>query len=122
MDLPTDFYTPATFFTLGGMAMGVWVVTSSIGHVVPRTGEQAKRWIGLALSLFFVLVYASLLQDRTLVTWVIATVNGFLVYLTAVGINTVSAPSTSREVLTSPVKETAAIVEKKRSRFFERWW
>ena len=121
MEIPKDFYTPATFFTLGGMATAVWVVTSSIGHLV-TIGEKPKRWVGFLLSLLFALLGVSLLQDKTPATWIIGAVNACLVYLTAVGANTVAAPAMDRGRPASPVKETAALVEKKRSRFFASWW
>jgi len=120
MELPKEFYTPATLFTLTGMATAVWFMTCVIGYLV-RIGVETRKWVGFVLSLFFALLGASLLQDKTLVTWVVATVNGFLIYLTAVGVNTVSAPSATQGAA-SPVKETAAVIERKRRSFLARWW
>ena len=123
MKLPEDFFTAATLFTLTGLATAVWIITSVIGYLFESQNIQKwKKWIGLILSLAFVILGASLLEEKNTLTWVVAVVNGFLVYLTAVGINTVVSERPARGETRKPVTRDIGVDEKKpRGRFRDRW-
>jgi thiol:disulfide interchange protein len=126
MEIPKEFYTTATLYTLTGSATAVWIITSVIGYVIElKDGKKLKKWLGLILSLALALIGASQLPDRTSGTWVVAVVNGFLIYLTAVGANTIVGQG--GEIPPgggppAPVRETAAKRRKDRGGFTERWW
>lgn len=98
MEVPKELYTISTLFTLGGSASAVWIITSVINHLIgSQKIQKLKKCFGFILSLGFALLGATLIKERILLTWVVAVVNGFLIYLTAVGINAV--------VSGKPVKE-----------------
>lgn len=123
MEVPKDLYTISTLFTLGGSASAVWIITSVIGYL---TGSQnikkVKKWIGLILSLAFALLGATLIEEQTVLTWVVAVVNGFLVFLTAVGINTVVGGRPVIAETPQPPTRDAGGAERKTLRGFrERW-
>ena len=126
MDIPNDFYTTGTLFSLTGAATAVWIITSVIGYVMDvKDSTRIKKWLGLALSLILALLGATQVQDRTSMTWVVALVNGFLIYLTAVGANAV----VSHSVNPDPVRKYAAPSEavnvaggRPRGDFIEPWW
>lgn len=123
MKLPEDFFTIATLFTLSGLVTAVWIITSVIGYLFESQNIQKfKKWIGLILSLAFVLLGATLTEEKTMLTWVVAVVNGFLVYLTAVGINTVVSVRPARKETLKPLTRDKRAVEKKtRGRFRDKW-
>ncbi len=122
MEVPKDFFTASTLFTLGGSATAVWIITSVIGYVMDsQSSQKLKKWIGLILSLVLTLLGASLLADPDPLKWVVAVVNGFLVYLTAIGINTVVSPAAPRGGQL-PIRETGAGGKSNRGRFAERWF
>ena len=98
MEVPKELYTTSTLFTLGGSVSAVWIITSVIDHLIgSQKIQKLKKWIGFILSLGLALLGATLIKERTVLTWVVAAVNGFIIYLTAVGINAV--------VSGKPVKE-----------------
>jgi predicted neutral ceramidase superfamily lipid hydrolase len=90
MELPKDFYTVSTFFTFSGTTTAVWIIGSSIGYLMDRQDSlRFKKWVSFILSLVFALLGVTLQQDHSPLIWFIAVVNGFVVYLAAVGANTV---------------------------------
>lgn len=120
MDIPKEFYTAATLFSLSGSATAVWIITSVIGYLLqPRDTKQIKKWLGLLLSLALALFGASQLAERTQLTWVVAVVNGFLIYLTAVGANAIVGQGDRPG---QPFRETGAGGGGASGGFRERWW
>ena len=124
MLVPGHFFTPSTLFSLAGSATAVWIITSVTGYLLePKSSKKLKKWLGLALSIVLALLGATFAPDRSLLTWVVAIVNGFLVYLTAVGANTVVAKTdTRRRERKSPARRRTDASEQKRGRFAESWW
>ncbi len=124
MQIPNDFYTVATLFSLTGSATAVWIITGVIGYLLePKDSKNLKKWIGLILSLVFALLGSTLVEERSPLIWVVAVVNGFLIYLAAVGANTVVARATTGdEAVQHTVRETSASSKEARSNFTEPWW
>ena len=150
MELPKDFYTLSTLFSLGGSSTAVWIITSTIGYLIESTkSKKVKRWIGLILSVILALLGASLVEgSKTPLLWVVAIVNGFLIYITALGFNTILStkseddgsaspqktprtPSFNTMVspslgakgnIKSPIRKTEIIHKKARGTFREPWW
>jgi thiol:disulfide interchange protein len=123
MSLPEDFFTTSTLFTLSGLASAVWIITSVIGYLFElKNSQKFKKWIGLVLSLTFVLLGATLIKERTMLTWVVAVVNGFLVFLTSVGINTVASKRPLKvEIRQQPTRDARAAEKKERGKFRDSW-
>ncbi len=121
MQLPNEFYTIETLFTLTGATTGVWVITSVIGYLIPGLSSNIKKWLGLVLAFVFVFLGVAFGQDKSPLIWVVAFVNSFLVYLTAVGANTITAHAASRgsndDGPFRPVGRSS-----KRGGFSEPWW
>lgn len=120
--MANEFYTTSTLFTLGGTSMAVWVITSVFGDVFGevlgrKMRVRVKKWLALALSLIFALIGASLTSNISVLTWVVAVVNGFLIYLTAIGLNAVTVHSAKRSG-ESP-RPTSG---EKKSGFTDSWW
>ncbi len=123
MELPEEFFSISTLFTLSGLSLAVWIITSVIGYLFESPNiEKIKKWIGLGLSFTLVLFGATLIKERTMLTWVVAVVNGFLVFLTAVGINTVASKRPVREETRQQPTRDAKVGEKKtRGKFRDTW-
>lgn len=127
MEIPKEFYTAGTLYTLTGSSTAVWIITSVIGYVLePKDSKKLKKWLGLALSLVLALLGASQLMERSATTWVVAVINGFLIYLTAVGANTIVAQGGGEAPPAGgtppPVREAGAARREERGGFTERWW
>jgi thiol:disulfide interchange protein len=123
MEIPEELFTAATLFTLSGLATAVWIITSVIGYLFPSPNIQKwKKWIGLVLSFGLVIFGTFFLEEKNALTWVVAVVNAFLVYLTAVGINTVvSARPATSETRGPTTREAKVDKEKSRGRFRDTW-
>jgi uncharacterized membrane protein YqgA involved in biofilm formation len=119
MGLPNDFYTISSLFTLSGSSMAIWIITSVLGDLFKRRiKKETKKWIALALSFVFSLLGATLLTDRNLLVWVVAIVNGFFIYFTAIGLNTLTSQESTRRA--SSIRKTSA--DENMNSFFESWW
>lgn len=122
MQLPDNSYEIATLFTLTGSATAVWIITSVVGYLLePKDSRRLKKWLGLALSLVLAFLGATLVQEKSPLIWVVAFVNGFLVYFTAVGANTITAQATKNSGHNgAPVSKVSSSSEK--GSFSELWW
>ena len=121
MEIPNELYTVSSLFTFSGLATAVWIITSVLGYLVGiKKAKIIKKWFGLVLALVLALLGATLVENPTMLTWVVAVVNGFTIYLTAVGVNTVVDYQSSTARSKSPIKETAA--EKARNHFTDLWF
>jgi len=123
MGLPNDFYTTSTLFTLSGSSMAILIITSVLDDLFGRRiKKMPKKWISLGLSFLFSLFSATLLAEKNLLIWIVAIVNGFLIYLTSVGMNTIISKGNSHT--SSSIRKTSA--NRSKSNFFERltesWW
>lgn len=119
MELPNNFYTVSTFFTLSGTSMAVLIITSVLDDLFGRGIRKiAKKWIALVLSFVFSLLGATLSTEKGLLVWVVAIVNGFLIYLTSVGWNTFISKGSTRK--SSQIRKTST--SGNTSGFFDSWW
>jgi hypothetical protein len=91
MAVPTDIFTPETFFTLGGSALAIWLVTTVIASVAGSTSQPYLRWISLVLAEALALLAVWRTGNPDVIAWVVAVFNGLIIYLTAVGVNNVTS-------------------------------
>ena len=121
MEIPTELYTIDSLFSLTGSATAVWIITSVAGYLLElKNSVKIKKWLGFALSMLFALLGATLVQEKSFLIWIVAVVNGFVIYFTAVGANTIIGKTLGEGQITKPpVKETSS---GKRGNFTELWW
>ena len=124
MDVPNELYTLDSLFSLTGSATAVWMITSVIGYLIePRDSRALKKWFGLFLALALSFLGTSRVGNPTFLTWGVALVNGFLIYLTAVGANTIVAQSAaSTGSVQPPVRGTSIGNKGKKGGFAEAWY
>src|SRR5262245_44074964 len=106
MDLPHDFFTPQSAVTLAGATAMTYVVSS---------GCQAAfnfnpRWLALLIAIA-ITSFGTWNSGGNAVDYVFAVVNGFLVFLSAVGISSTVRKRKSRD-----------FGERSRRGFFEPWF
>lgn len=85
-NLPSEFFTPQSILTLTGATGAVYVVSAGLQHAF----NFNPRWLALVISLVLALVGAHTTQPHELGTYLIAVVNGFLIYCTAVGVSSIA--------------------------------
>jgi hypothetical protein len=123
MELPNDFYTVTTLLTLSGSSMAVLIITAVLGDLLGRKYKLiAKKWTALFLSLFFSLLGVTLIKEKSLLIWVVAVVNGFLIYAASVGWN--SMFGNKKKGSDSSIRDTSVETQRQSlfENFFERWW
>jgi hypothetical protein len=108
MDIAHEFFTPQSTLTLAGATAMTYVVSS---------GCQAAfnfnpRWLALLIAIA-ITSFGTWNADGNAVDYVFSIMNGFLVFLTAVGISTSIPHQEHRGDFGSPPK---------RRRFFDRWF
>ena len=102
MDLPHDFFTPQSAVTLAGAATITYVVSNGCQVAF----DFNPRWLALAIAIA-ITSFGTWNAQGGVVDYVFAFVNGFLVFLSAVGISA-TVPQT---------REWG-----NRRRFFDRWF
>lgn len=123
MEMPKDFYTVSTLFSLTGSATAVWIITGVVGYLLePKDSKKLKKWLGLVLSMVLALLGATLVAEQTALTWVVAVINGFLIYLTAVGANTIVGRAARGEEVDSFWRPPDTSGRGERGSFTELWW
>jgi len=51
MEIPNDFYTAVTLFSLSGSSTAVLVITSVIGYLLePNDSRTLKKWLGRVIN------------------------------------------------------------------------
>jgi hypothetical protein len=88
----SQFFTLKTLGTVAGCAGAVWITCLVLYNLLPENtlGYLAWRWIALLLSEFVVIVLFLKVKVKSMERWMIAVLNGFIVFINASGINAVS--------------------------------
>jgi hypothetical protein len=76
-----DFFTFESFSTLAGASFGVFVISNVVQHVF----NFNPKWFGLVLSFVFSFL-GVFLSHKTGIHYLMAFLNGFLIYASTVGI------------------------------------
>jgi hypothetical protein len=100
--IPGDLFTSASIITLTGATGAVYVICGAL----QRAFNFNPKWLALAISVLIALAGAHATQPRMLVSYLIAIVNGCLIYCTATGVNSVF--STDR---VAPAQHKGAVLE-----------
>ena len=96
MNIPQELYTVDSLLTLAGSSAAVFIITSVVGYLIgPKNSPLVKKWLGLVLALGLALLGITQVTNPTVGTWAVAVVNGFLIYLTAIGANIITATATT---------------------------
>jgi cytochrome b subunit of formate dehydrogenase len=98
MTIPSELFTISSFATLAGCTAIVYIVTGVTGYLVNfQTSQTIKKWVSIGLSMIVAFVAASLTEDKTAYTWILAVFNGFLIFFAATGTNAIFANKETTE-------------------------
>jgi Ca2+/Na+ antiporter len=138
MTIPGDFFTIGSFATLAGCTAIVYIVTGVIGYLMNfQTSQAVKKWLSIGLSMVVAFVAASLSEDKTAYTWILAIFNGFLIFVAATGTNAIFASKENTETdasadkaviaasgnpKTDAVKQTYSTIADRKGKFSDKWW
>jgi Ca2+/Na+ antiporter len=140
MTIPSELFTIDSFATLAGCTAIVYIVTGVIGYLMNfKTSQTIKKWVSIGLSMIVAFIAASLTEDKTAYTWILAAFNGFLIFVAATGTNaifanketpeTTTATSTTATASTNNPKKASAPTEQvyshiadRKGKFSDKWW
>jgi hypothetical protein len=91
--IPSEFFTPESIGTLTGATGLCFVVTNGI----KRAFGTDPRWLGLLVAQI-IAVGGVVLADGTLLQYVLAVLNGFLIFSTAAGAASMTAGGHAGEI------------------------
>jgi hypothetical protein len=114
--VPREFFTTESFGTLAGCTGIVFVVCNGL----QRALNFNPRWLALVVSLVVSLlgVYMS---GRDGAAYIVGTLNGFLIYCTAVGGSAIVAERPNQRLSALGARELAGPVQARR-KFNSPWW
>jgi hypothetical protein len=81
MDLPKDFFTLQSMLTLTGASGATFVICNGLQNAF----NFNPRWLGLAVAIALMVGGTIAVSQTRAADFLVAVINGFLVYLTAVG-------------------------------------
>ena len=88
-ELPGELFTAASIITLTGATGAVYVICGAL----QRAFDFNPKWLALAISVVIALAGAHATQSHHLVNYLVALVNGCLIFCTATGVNNVFGPA-----------------------------
>jgi hypothetical protein len=91
VEIPKDLFTPESILTLTGATGATYVVCAGLQQAL----NFNPKWLALAIAQVLALAGTYATQPQDLVHYLIAIVNGFLIYCTALGVNSTLAPPSS---------------------------
>ncbi|WP_020576037.1 hypothetical protein [Actinopolymorpha alba] len=107
-----SLFTITSLVTLQGAAGIAWFVPNTLGWLIGSGFDKARKWVALVVALGLAFLAAGLVPDSDVLTWVIAPINGLLIFATAMGIN--QFPAQNRQ----PSQTTVA---QNQQRFINSW-
>ncbi len=115
--LPQEFFTLQSMLTLGGASTATWLICNVLQHVT----NFNPRWLALLLAEVFA-TYGTYINAHVPSDFVVALVNGFLIYSSAVGITQITGVSNApASGMGAPQNPNAAPAKTRRS-FRSTWW
>ncbi len=122
MDLPSSLFTPQTLFTFTGAVIATALVPNVIATVADLP-PRALRLIALIVALTLAFLMAFLAEDADWVKWIVAFINGLLIYLSALGANETLSRGMGRAPTQPPsLAGTAVGGGEEKRKFFDSWF
>jgi Ca2+/Na+ antiporter len=134
MTIPSELFTISSFATLAGCTAIVYIVTGVTGYLMNfQTSQTIKKWVSIGLSMIVAFVAASLTEDKTAYTWILAVFNGFLIFVAATGTNaifankettasTATAATNSTKKASASTEQTYSHIADRKGKFSDKWW
>lgn len=94
-----EFFTLEYLLSFGGATAVVILVTTVIGMLVGEAVKPHLKWVALVVALGLTMLGAAVTPDPAWTKWIMAAVNGFVVFLAAVGANQLTAERVTARVI-----------------------
>jgi hypothetical protein len=88
-------FTTTSLVTLEGSAAVSTLIPNVLGFLLGAGFDRWRKVVGFIVAMALALFVATLATDKSLSTWVVAVINGFLIFASAVGLNSIGSSATS---------------------------
>lgn len=97
-----EFFTLESLLSFGGATAVVLLVTTVAGMLVGEAAKPYLKHLALVVAVGLMLLGAAVTPDPAWTKWIVAVVNGFVVFLAAVGANQLTAERVTARVIGAP--------------------
>jgi hypothetical protein len=114
--IPGDFFNVASLGTLAGATGAVYIVCGTIQKVF----NYNPKWLALLVSVLISFLVASVTatENSQLTKYIVALLNGFLIYATATGTNQILGKQDNKEMHRTDFRQNLVLPRQ----FNTRWW
>lgn len=112
-----ELFSFSSLITLQGSAAAAVLVPNVIGYFAGPKFDKYRKWISLAIAMALAYTAAFVAGDGAL-TWVVAFLNGLLIFASAVGLNQLPRRNRSKPEKKSDEEEAAL---PRLPKFFTSW-
>lgn len=113
-----SLFTLASLTTLQGSALAAVIVPNSLGALIPKITPTQRNWAGFAVAQSCAYATAVAADGAGPGRWLIALLNGFLIFASAFGLTALGAGSAASQ---RPDIMRGGEPQRIRGRFFEPW-
>ena len=96
MQVPTDFFTLSSLLTFSGATVAAWLVPYAFFVLIGEKFRPYMKWVAFVVALALMGLAAYISVETGWIKYVVAIVNGIVIFLAAVGANTMAANATMR--------------------------
>ncbi len=108
-------FTLASLLSLQGAAAASLLVPNVLTYLIGPNFKQYEKWVAFAIAMGLALITAFIATDTSLLKWLVAVFNGFLIFASAIGVNEMAA-HTGAQVKAATLSAGA------KPKFFHSWF
>jgi hypothetical protein len=84
-------FTLTSLLSLQGAAAACLLVPNVMTYLIGANFKPYEKWVAFAIAMVLALVTAYIAADASLLKWLVAVFNGFLIFASAIGVNEMAA-------------------------------
>lgn len=111
-----SLFTKESLMSLQGAALVALVVPNVLTYLIGPPFQPFEKWVGFAIALALALYIAVQSTEKGAMKWLIAVLNGFLIFAAATGLTQVLGAATGGRPITGPEGEPGRLP------FFHSWY
>ncbi len=97
-----EYFTLDSLLTFGGATAVVTLVPTVVGYLVGEAGKPYLKWVAFVVAFGLAYLGAAVSASGDWTRWVVAAVNGLVLFMAAVGANQLTAERTTARVIGEP--------------------
>lgn len=86
-------FTLTSLLSLQGATAAALLVPNVLTYLIGANFKPYEKWVAFAIAMALALVTAFIASDPSILKWLVAVFNGFLIFASAIGVNEMAARS-----------------------------